>query len=808
MRIDDIVVPIPAPSVLFRSPARFQHFSFQRFSFSADGAAVGLRLVPKHKVCRDAFVAHHSDAMQTAAHSGTEWVDALVDFLRTQPTVSAVRIDTSARKVAVATLGRIELEGLEDKLAATIAAIEAEIVGKKSVAGLPRGFSIRHDGDMMVVERDSCETAEKLWLWREMEWPEIKAEPTPGEQEWRTLSTLAAICGVAGIFGGLASYLAPGIPWIAKGFFLLGVIAGGWDAAVDTWENLRKRDIDIHFLMLAVAIGAIAIDHWSEAVLLLFLFSASGAMEEYALDRTQREVSALLKTSPKRATLVLADGREKDVPVEQLAVGQRVRVKPGEAFAADGMVVHGSSASDESALTGEATPVEKKRGDQVFSGTLNLWGVVEFDVVRLPSESTLQKIIRLIQTAQKLKAPSERFTDKFGTGYTYAVIGGATFMFLVWWLGFHLPAFENTAETRSAFYRAMTLMVVASPCALVLSIPSAILAAIAWGARHGVLFRGGAAIEKLADVTTVALDKTGTLTTGELAVVGYESYPQGREREVLELAYALEAKSHHPIARAITRHARAEGTNELNVDDFQSLTGQGLTGRIAGSTLMLGRRELLEKGPLAEWAQKLPPASAELSEVWVIGRDLVGRILLKDQIRAESRDVLAALKRAGVKTVMLTGDRRHAAEAVATELGVDEVRAGLSPEDKVAAIMELRREGRKVAMVGDGVNDAPCLAAADVSVAMGARGSDAALEQAEVILMHDRIENFLSAQRLSRRARAIIRQNLTISLGVVVVMVIATSFGAVPLAVGVAAHEGSTLVVCINSLRLLFGKNE
>ena len=233
-----------------------------------------------------------------------------------------------------------------------------------------------------------------------------------------------------------------------------------------------------------------------------------------------------------------------------------------------------------------------------------------------------------------------------------------------------------------------------------------------------------------------------------------------------------------------------------------------MRGKIGGSSLLLGRRELLESGPLAEWAKQLPPAAAEFSEVWVVGRDLVGRVLLQDQIRAESRGVLAKLKAMGIKTVMLTGDRRHAAEAVAKDLGLDEVRAGLSPEDKVAAIQALRAEGRVVAMVGDGVNDAPCLAAADVGVAMGARGSDAALEQAEVILMHDRIENFLAAQRLSRRARAVIKQNLTVSLGVVVVMVLATAIGSVPLAVGVAAHEGSTLLVCLNSLRLLFGRNE
>lgn len=748
----------------------------------------------------------HFGDMDSSNSTADNWVQELVEFLRTQPSVSAVRIDPDAQKVAVATIGNIEIEGLEEKLAETITAIEAELA-KKAASGVPMGYSVRQEGGAFVVGRDHCVTAETMWKWRELEWPDMREEEMPREGEWRQLAWFAGICAVAGIAGAVTERLAPGSPWIARALFLVGIVAGGWDAAIDTWANLKKREVDIHFLMLAVALGAMFIGAWGEAVLLLFLFSASGAMEEFALDRTQREVSALLKTSPKSATVVLADGTEKELAVEQLQLRQRVRVKPGGSFAADGVVVHGKSASDESALTGEATPVEKNVGDQVFSGTINLWGIVEFDVARLPSESTLQKIIRLIQTAQKLKAPSERFTDRFGTGYTYAVIGGATVMFLIWWLGMKLPAFENAPETRSAFYRAMTLMVVASPCALVLSIPSAILAAIAWGARHGVLFRGGAAIEKLADVTIIALDKTGTLTTGELAVVGSESYPPGREGEILELAYSLEAKSHHPIARAIVRHARASGVAELAVDDFQSLTGQGLRGKIDGATLLLGRRELLEAGPLADWAKKLPAAAAELSEVWVIARGLVGRILLKDQIRAESREVLAELKHAGLRTVMLTGDRRHAAEAVAREIGLDEVRAGLSPEDKVAAIQSLRTDGAKVAMVGDGVNDAPCLAAADVSVAMGARGSDAALEQAEVILMHDRIENFLAAWRLSLRAKAVIRQNLALSLGVVIVMVIATAVGAVPLAIGVAAHEGSTLVVCLNSLRLLFGRN-
>ena len=740
-----------------------------------------------------------------------DWVAALVRFIREQPGVGAVRVDPGARRVAVATMGRETEADLEERLGETIAAV-VESLSSAHAGGAPPGYKLSRQGGATIVGRETCDAVEKLWLWREIKWPEKAGPPAPRvplfweEGGWRSLALLAGGCAAAGISGALVGWLVPGVPWLSRAIYAVGLVAGGFDAAMDSWANLREGRIDIHFLMLAVALGAILIGAWGEAVVLLTLFSAAGAMEEYALDRTQREVSALLKSAPKRATLVLADGSEREIDVGQLEPGQRVRVRPGEAFAADGVVATGESASDESTLTGEARPVGKAPGDEVFSGTMNLWGALEFDVSRLPSESTLERIIRLIRTAQKMRAPSERFTDRFGTGYTYLVIGGASAMFLVWWLGFHLPPFANAAGVRSAFYRAMTLMVVASPCALVLSIPSAILASIARGARHGILFRGGAAIERLADVDVVALDKTGTLTTGELSVERIESFPAGREREVLALAGSLESKSQHPIARAILRRARADAVELSEVAEFRSITGKGLRGSLGGSTLFLGRRELLEDGPLAQWARGLPPASAELSEVWVVGRDLIGRLLLTDRIRAESGPVLRALRAMGVRTVMLTGDRRHAAELVARELGLDEVKAGLTPEGKVDAVRAIHDAGHVVAMVGDGVNDAPCLAAADVGVAMGARGSDAALEQAEVILMNDRIDNFLAAHRLSRRSRAIIRQNLAISLGVVVAMVIATTLGAVPLAAGVVAHEGSTVVVCLNSLRLLLGR--
>jgi Cd2+/Zn2+-exporting ATPase len=379
-------------------------------------------------------------------------------------------------------------------------------------------------------------------------------------------------------------------------------------------------------------------------------------------------------------------------------------------------------------------------------------------------------------------------------------------MFFVWWLVLKLPPFENSGDTRSAFYRAMTLLVVMSPCALVLSIPSAILAAIAWGARRGILFRGGAAIEKLAEVDTVAMDKTGTLTEGELKVAKIESFPPGREQEALRVAVTLEANSNHPIARAITAYGKQHGVEAIALQEFQSIAGQGLRGRTETGVSYVGRRELMAKSELSRFLDGVPDAPLGFSEVWVLHDQVMGRVLLKDEVRTGSKAVLAKLAADGLRTVMLTGDRRAAATEVAKELGITEVRAGLHPEDKVTAIQELSAQGHKVAMIGDGVNDAPSLAAAYVSVAMGARGSDAALEQSDIVLMQDKIEKLLSARMISESARSIIKQNIAISLGAVTVMGIASLFGIVPLTLGVLAHEGSTVVVCLNSLRLLFVK--
>lgn len=743
------------------------------------------------------------------SETATAWTESLARFLLRERGVEAVRLDPASGRAAVATVGEVDLERLRQKLAAVVELHRNELAPDRlASARPPAGFALvtHGPGAGATLQRESCATAPRFWSWREFAWPESETDEQAHRPEWRKLAMLAGTCAVVAVLAFTADRLAWGPAWLPAVLYVLAMLAGGWDALGDVREKLPRGEIDIHFLMLAVAVGASLIGAYAEGALLLFLFSTSSALEEFAMHRTHREIDTLLRAAPRQATRVRVDGSHESVPVDLLDVDDRVLVRPGEQFPVDGIVASGRTAADESNLTGESVPVEKGPGDEVAGGTINLWGAVEVQVLRLAAQSALQKIIALIRTARRLRAPSERLTDRFGAGYTLLVLGFSTVMFFVWWLGFDIPPWRDGPHGYSAFYRTMTLLVVMSPCALVLSIPSAILAAIAWGARHGILFRGGAAIEKLAGVTTVALDKTGTLTTGELVVDRVESFPPGREDRVLAVAFALESRSQHPIARAIVAHGRRVGLRPEAVEDFESLTGRGLRGQVGAAQALLGRRELLEKGPLHDWIRTVKAPGPEFTEVWILHDDLIGRILLRDDLRPESRQVLRALRRRGIRTVMLTGDRRHAAEAVAKELGLDEVRAGLSPEQKVEAIRELGANNARVAMIGDGVNDAPSLAVAHVSVAMGARGSDAALEQSEVVLVNDRIENFLAALALSRRARRVILINLVISLGTVVLLALASIGGIVPLTVGVAAHEGSTVVVCLNSLRLLFGR--
>jgi Zn2+/Cd2+-exporting ATPase len=740
--------------------------------------------------------------------------------------LEAVSIDRVAGRVSVATFGRAAAPAVGERIALSIGnarSIEGEegcqlLQSDSSCGGCPvsplangqEGFVVKQEGCSTTVARFTCPTAPRFWRWRDFPLPMVAPRriQIPEEEaelnEWRFRAVAAAVC--AGF--GLAAFCLSDVSW-SIGLYSVAYLAGGCFAAKEVWQRLKARTLDVHFLMLAVAAGSGAVGAWSEGTMLLFLFSSSGALECYAMGRTQREIRSLFRTAPTTATSLDSDGHEHEVPVDRLKAGDRILIKPGSQFPVDAEIVKGKTASDESNLTGEAYPVEKAVGDSVLAGTINLWGVVEGIVLRPVQESALEKIILLIREAQHLKAPSQRFTDKFGTRYTYAILGLSLIMFFVWWQGMGLPAFAQHGAAPSAFYHTMTLLVVASPCALVLSIPSAVLAAIAWGAKRGILFRGGAAVEKLAEVNVVALDKTGTLTTGELKVEGVESFPPGRETEVSRLAFSLERLSTHPLARAISRHGKQTGLAPIEFDHFESVTGLGLRGSLGAQRIFLGRREWLESEfkndrRWRELSTGRVGAVAGLSEVWVGDGDLLGRIWLRDDIRPESALLLDALQQHGIHVVVLTGDRPGAALALQGALGLADVRSELKPEQKVEAIRKFTSEGRRVAMVGDGVNDAPSLAVAHVGVAMGARGSDAALEQAEVVLMHDRLENFMAALRVSQAAHRVIRQNLVVSLGTVAVLVAFATFGKIPLTAGVLGHEGSTVIVVLNSLRLLF----
>ena len=750
-------------------------------------------------------------------------VRSLTVAFTAEPTLEAVTINQAREKISVATLGRADEAKLAGQVNATVENAQSAfpcglLEGREDCAtcAAPLAENERHlitvqrDADATTIARVTCPTSPKFWRWRDLPFPKVVQrdveflESAEHVDEWKAQLAAAVLCGACGLSGYFLGKFDQ--PVLSVAGFIAAYLAGAWFTAEEVWQRIRKRTIDVHFLMLFVAAGAAIIGAWAEGATLLFLFSFSGALEHYAMGRTQREINALFKDAPKMATQLDAAGRETEIPVAQLRPGMKLLVKPGAQFPVDAEIVKGETAADESNLTGEATPVDKRAGDAVLAGTINLWGAVELTVTRAASESALQKIIKLIRDAQRLKAPAQRFTDKFSTGYTYAILSLSLVMFFVWHFGFGQHAFSQIGGEHSAFYHTMTLLVVASPCALVLSIPSAVLAAIAWGARRGILFRGGAAVEKLAEVNVVAMDKTGTLTTGELQVAGVESFPPGRENEIARLAYSLEKLSTHPLARAITRHGKQQQLTAIQFEHFESVTGEGLRAKHGENFCRLGGRDWIAKGRHADAVARVPATEAGFSEVWIEEDGLLGRVILRDDIRPQARGVVEELRGEGLQTVVLTGDRQATADYLKAQLQLDDVRAELKPDGKVAAIRAFTEAGKRVAMVGDGVNDAPSLAAAHVGVAMGARGADAALEQAEVVLMNDKLENFLAAFRLSQRARRIIRQNLFISLGTVVVLVCCALTGKIPLTVGVVGHEGSTVIVVMNSLRLLLGK--
>ncbi len=608
------------------------------------------------------------------------------------------------------------------------------------------------------------------------------------------LTVLGMIVAVVGtwFFGGGLDFLnLPGLTLV----YLAGGLPTAWRALSTLW---REHVLDIDLLMVVAAIAAAIVGAPFEGAVLLTLFSISTTLEHRALGRARRAIEALMALRPETALRKRTDGRVEEVPAAELAVGDVVVLRPGARVPADGVIMSGRGGIDEANITGESMPVSKEPGEQVFEATVNLDGVLEVSVTRTVGDSTIARMILLVTEAQAAKAPSERFSSWFGQRYTVAVMLGAVLAFVAfYWLG---------RDWEPALYKAATLLVAASPCAIVISVPAAILSALSAAARGGVLFKGGAALETLAAVDTFAFDKTGTLTTGRAAVTQVVAL-DGDEEGFLSLLGGLEAHSEHHIAAAIRREIAARGLDIARVADVTSRAGAGIIGSDASGTLWAGNSYLVEETGACVDHPALEALASGAQTVVYLGRGpaVLGAVSVADEPRASSGPALVALRDSGVRRiVMMTGDRRPVALRIGAELGLgtEEIHAEMLPQDKVREVGELARSG-KVAFVGDGVNDAAALARADVGIAMGAAGSDVALQAADVALLSEDMERLAHAHRLARRTAAIIRQNLVVAIGAMVVLVTGGLFFDLPLPLAVVGHEGGTVLVVLNGLRLL-----
>jgi Cd2+/Zn2+-exporting ATPase len=599
--------------------------------------------------------------------------------------------------------------------------------------------------------------------------------------------------------------------------YVLAYVAGGYFTVREAVESLRARQLKIDSLMIVAAIGAAALGEWAEGALLLFLFSLGHALENFAMGRARRAIEALASLRPETA-LVRRNGELIEVGVETLQVGEIVVVKPDERVATDGFVVTGESSIDQAAITGESVPVDKRpvadvaaarqRPDavgaehRVFAGTINKGRVLEIEVTRLAGQSTLARVVELVRSAEAQKSPTQVFTDRFQRIFVPCVLGLVGLLLLA-----GLVVDEPFSAT---FYRAMAVLVAASPCALAIATPSAVLSGVARAARGGVLIKGGGPLESLGVLHAMAFDKTGTLTEGAPRITDVVPAEGATEEELLRVAIAVERLSDHPLAAAVVRDGgtRLGGAAVPIATDLESLTGKGLRATVDGAPVHLGKKSLFGEiggtGLPNTLAKDVDGLEEQGRTVFVVrqGDRYLGAIGLMDTPRAGAREVVARLRELGMtQMVMLSGDNQRVADSVAQSVGIDRAFGDLMPEDKVEAIRKLRAAG-EVAMVGDGVNDAPALATASVGIAMGAAGSDVALETADVALMGDRLEHLPFVVGLSRQTRRIIRQNLWASLGMVAILIPATILG-LRMGVAVLFHEGSTLLVVANALRLL-----
>jgi Cd2+/Zn2+-exporting ATPase len=624
----------------------------------------------------------------------------------------------------------------------------------------------------------------RMWLEHE--------EPRTAGNDLRTRFWLTATSGLL-IALGLGTSIA-GWPAASIAAYVAGTVAGAVYPARRAIGALRSRTVDINALMVVAATGALAIGEWREAATVVFLFALAQWLEARTLGRARGAIRALLDLAPREA-LVRRDGVEQQVLVEALRIGDLVVVRPGDKLPVDGVVVAGASDVNEAPITGESLPADKTVGSQVYAGTINGHGALELRVSRLGADARVARIIHLVEEAQAQRAPIQSFVDRFGRIYTPAVIVAALLVAVV------PPLFGAPAVTW--IYRGLVLLVVSCPCALVISTPVSIVAAVSAAASRGVLVKGGAALERLASIRVVAFDKTGTLTAGELVVSRVGALPPFEAHDLLSAAAAVESHSAHPIARAILSYARREGVRVAQALDGRMIAGRGAEAAVEGRRVLVGNRQLMEESGVA-----LPADADEDGDdrglVWVaIDGVAAGSLLLGDQARPNAREALDLLRAAGIRHVaMLTGDAAGPARRVAGEVGVDEFHAALLPDEKHARVGALRALG-PVAMVGDGVNDAPALAAADVGIAMGAVGSDVALETADVALMSDELLKLPYALRLARATLRNVKTNVAVSLALKAVFLVAATTGTATLWMAVLADTGASVIVVANALRLL-----
>jgi Zn2+/Cd2+-exporting ATPase len=618
-----------------------------------------------------------------------------------------------------------------------------------------------------------------------------------------TLTGLTLIGLIAGLIGRATQQ-----PWLEWSGWGLNFLAGGIPAAREAIQTLiHERKLDVDLLMVVAALGALSVGAAEDGAILLFLFTLSNTLQDWAMDRTSNAIHALMKLNPETATIREANGVERQIKLEEIKTGDTLIIKPGERFAADGKILTGGSSVDESAITGESVPVDKNIGDLVRSGTLNGSGALTVHVEQPAGTSTLAKLMQMVEQAQAAKSPTEQFADRLEGPYTIAVLLSVPIVYVFAHFAFGL-------ETGLAWYRAMTFLVAASPCAVVIATPAAMLSAMAAGARHGVLFKSGAALEELAQARILAFDKTGTLTEGKMRMVSIQSLEDAASTTdgLLALAAGLESSSEHPVAQAIVKAHTGE---RVHVRHAQAVKGQGIRAqleqtndreRFGGETVWAGNRALA----LAQNVQintdletKLHALESDGYTTMILGCDAraLAVLAVADTPRSNAKDAIASLHANKLRLVMLTGDRQIVAERVARELNVDEVRGELLPENKLEVIADLQRQGR-VAMIGDGVNDAPALAAANVGVSM-ASGSDVALESADVVLMKNDLGKLAGAIKLARDAQNTVKFNLSFALGVIGIVGTLALFGYVPLPLAVIAHEGGTVFVCLVGLRLL-----